>query len=45
VTDPKVFGDMENATNADPESTDSVDTTPPDTTSGGAPEPAGDDDE
>jgi len=41
----KVYGDMENATNADPDTTESVEETPPDTVSGGAPEPAGGDDE
>ena len=41
----KVFGDLQNATNADPATTADVDETPPDTVSGGAPEPTGDDDE
>jgi len=42
MTDPNVFGDMENATNTDPDETADVDETPPDTVSGGAPEPTGD---
>jgi hypothetical protein len=45
MTDPKVFGDMENATNTDPAETADVDENPSDTVSGGSPEPAGDDDE
>ena len=37
-----VYGDMHNATNTDPNTTDSVDETPPDTSSGGAPQPVED---
>ena len=44
MSDDKVYGDMETATNADPDETTTVENAP-DTVSGGAPEPAGDDDE
>jgi hypothetical protein len=42
MSDDKVFGNMETATNADPDETTSTEDTPPDTVSGGAPEPTGD---
>ena len=42
MSDDKVFGDKESATNADPDTTTSTEDTPPDTASGGAPEPTGD---
>jgi hypothetical protein len=44
-TDDAVYGDMENATNTDPNETADVDETPSDTVSGGSPEPVGDDNE
>jgi hypothetical protein len=44
-TDDAVYGDMENATNTDPNETVDVDEAPSDTVSGGSPEPVGDDNE
>ena len=44
-TDDKVYGDMENATNADPNKTVDVEETQSDIVSGGSPEPVGDDNE
>ena len=45
MSDDKVYGDMESATNADPDKTTSTEENPPDTASGGTPEPAEGDDE
>ncbi|GAB3607863.1 hypothetical protein GCM10027413_32720 [Conyzicola nivalis] len=44
-TNDAVYGDMENATNTDPNETVDVEETQSDIVSGGSPEPVGEDDE
>jgi len=45
MSNDKVYGDKDTATNAGDAETVSTEENPPDTASGGAPEPSGDDDE